>query len=117
MKLLEEKIINDARVLPGNVLKVDGFLNHQIDIALLAELAKEWKRLFENEQITKILTIEASGIGIACITAEQFNVPVVFAKKTRSSNLGYDNYANFVNMFKKIYGKSPNAFQEERRPG
>ena len=90
MKLLEDKILKEGTVLPGNVLKVDGFLNHQIDTALMAKLAEEWKRLYENENITKIVTIEASGIGIACIAGLYFNVPVVFAKKTTSSNLGDD---------------------------
>ena len=90
MKLLEEKILKDGMVLSGTVLKVDKFLNHQIDVKLICELAKEWKRLFEGENITKILTIEASGIGIACITALEFDVPVVYAKKIKSSNIGDD---------------------------
>lgn len=90
MKLLEEKILSDGVVLSGTVLKVDKFLNHQIDVKLISELAKEWKRIFEGENITKIVTIEASGIGIACITALEFGVPVVFAKKTRSSNISDD---------------------------
>ena len=81
MKLLEERIVKDGRVLPGEVLKVDSFLNHQIDVELISELGAEWKRLYENEGVTKILTIEASGIGIACLAALHFGVPVVFAKK------------------------------------
>ena len=90
MKLLEERILKDGIVLSGTVLKVDKFLNHQIDVKLIMELAKEWKRLYADERITKILTIEASGIGIACIAALEFDVPVVYAKKTRSSNIGSD---------------------------
>jgi len=96
MKLLEEKIKTCGRILPGNVLKVDSFLNHQIDVKLISALGEEWKRLYENEKITKILTIEASGIGIACIAALHFNVPVVFAKKSKSSNIGNDFYTSKV---------------------
>jgi xanthine phosphoribosyltransferase len=96
MKLLEEKILCEGRVLPGGVLKVDSFLNQQIDVKLLREMAKEWYRLFENDGITKILTIEASGIGIACITAEQFDVPAVYAKKTRGLNMSDDCYVSSV---------------------
>ena len=96
MKLLEEKILKEGKVLPGSVLKVDSFLNHQIDVRLLSEMAKEWHRLFENNGITKILTIEASGIGIACIAAEQFDVPVVYAKKTRGLNMSDDCYVSSV---------------------
>lgn len=81
MKLLKEYILRDGSVIDGKILKVDSFLNHQIDIPLFQEIGKEFKRLFEGEKITKILTIEASGIGIACITAQYFDVPVVFAKK------------------------------------
>ena len=90
MKLLEDKIINDGLVLSGTVLKVDKFLNHQIDVKLIRELAKEWKRLYEGENITKIVTIEASGIGIACIAALEFDVPVVYAKKIKGSTIGDD---------------------------
>ena len=82
MKLLEEKILKDGHVGQGNVLKVDSFLNHQIDVGFIAEIGKEFYNLYKDEKITKILTIEASGIGIACLTAQYFNVPVVFAKKT-----------------------------------
>ena len=96
MKLLEDRIIKDGRVLEGDVLKVDSFLNHQIDVELISALGAEWKRLFENEGITKILTIEASGIGIACLAAEHFKVPVVFAKKSKSSNIGNDFYKSSV---------------------
>ena len=81
MKLLEERIRKEGKVFEGDVLKVDRFLNHQIDVKLLSELGAEWKRLYEGTEINKILTIEASGIGIACVAALQFDVPVVFAKK------------------------------------
>ncbi len=96
MKLLEDKIIKDGRVLPGDVLKVDSFLNHQIDVELISKCGAEWYRLFKDEGITKILTIEASGIGIACLAAEHFGVPVVFAKKSKSSNIGNDFYTTKV---------------------
>ena len=96
MKLLEERIKKDGRVLSDDVLKVDSFLNHMLDVSLLNECAKEWKRIFENEHITKIVTIESSGIGIACITAQYFNVPVVYAKKLRTKNLGNDFYSTSV---------------------
>lgn len=81
MKLLEERIIADGKVIGDDILKVDMFLNHQIDVHLLQEIGKEFKRRFDGCNINKILTIEASGIGIACITAQYFSVPVVFAKK------------------------------------
>ncbi len=87
MKLLEERIRRDGKVGEGDVLKVDSFLNHQIDVAFLSELGKEFYRLFADEQINKVLTIEASGIGIACLTAQQFGCPVVFAKKTKTNNI------------------------------
>ena len=90
MKLLEERILKDGIVREGNVLKVDSFVNHQIDVDFIAELAKEFKRLYEGEEINKILTIEASGIGIACIVAREFHVPVVFAKKTKTINISKD---------------------------
>ena len=96
MNFLEERILKDGIIKPGNVLKVDSFLNHQIDVELISALGAEWKRLFENEGITKILTIEASGIGIACLAAEHFKVPVVFAKKSKSSNIGNDFYKSSV---------------------
>ncbi len=92
MKLLEEKIVKDGIIKSGNVLKVDGFLNHQIDVPFISELGKEFKRLFADRPINKILTIEASGIGIACIAAMYFNVPVVFAKKSQGSNMDKDVY-------------------------
>lgn len=105
MKLLEERIQKDGIVRAGNVLKVDSFINHQMDIQLFAEMAKEWKRLFAGKNITKILTIEASGIGIAAIAAMEFGVPVVFAKKSQSINLDYDNYTTKIESFthKRVY--------------
>lgn len=96
MKLLEERILKDGIVLPGDVLKVDSFLNHQIDVELICECGKEWHRLFKDEGVTKILTIEASGIGIACLVAQYFGVPVVFAKKSKSSNIGNNFYKTQV---------------------
>ena len=105
MYLLEEKIRKEGKVYEGNVLKVDGFLNHQIDVAFLQEIGKEFYRLFKDCGINKILTIEASGIGIACITAQYFNVPVVFAKKTKTVNIAGDVYTAPVTSFthKKNY--------------
>lgn len=105
MKLLEERIIKDGKVKPGNVLKVDNFLNHQIDIELYNEMGKEFHRLFGHLPITKILTIEASGIGIACITAQYFGVPVVFAKKAKSINLDGESYSTKIESFthKRVY--------------
>ena len=99
MKLLEEKIVNDGVIKSGNVLQVDSFLNHQIDVPFVAELGKELKRLFADRNITKILTIEASGIGIACVAAMYFGVPVVFAKKSSGSNMDKDVYATEVKSF------------------
>ena len=92
MNFLEERIMKDGVVKEGNVLKVDSFLNHQMDIHLLNEMGAEFKRRFADKQINKILTIEASGIGIACIAAQHFDVPVVFAKKSQSINLDGDMY-------------------------
>ena len=92
MKLLEEKILREGRIGAGDVLKVDCFLNHRIDVAFLSELGKEFYRLYKDEGINKILTIEASGIGIACLTALHFDCPVVFAKKTKTNNIYADVY-------------------------
>lgn len=106
MKILEDRILKDGAVRPGNVLKVDCFLNHQMDISLFQEMGKEWKRLFANRNINKILTIEASGIGIAAVAATFFdNVPVVFAKKTESLNVDGEVYRTKVESFtkKKVY--------------
>ncbi len=105
MKLLEEKIVKDGRVLEGNILKVDNFLNHQIDVMFLCEVGKEFKRLYADCGVTKILTIEASGIGVACLTAQYFGVPVLFAKKSRSSNISQGVYSSKIESFThgKIY--------------
>lgn len=99
MNCLEERILKDGVVKEGNVLKVDSFLNHQMDIELFDEMGKEWKRRFEGKNINKILTIEASGIGIACMAARHFGVPVVFAKKSKSVNLEGDMYVAEVESF------------------
>lgn len=105
MQLLKERILKDGTIKPGNVLKVDSFLNHQMDIGLINEMGKEFKRRFAGQNITKILTIEASGIGIACIVAQYFDCPVVFAKKTQSINLDGAMYTTKVESFthKKVY--------------
>ena len=99
MKLLEDRIVKDGRILAGDVLKVDCFLNHQIDVPFLCELGKEFYRLYEEAGVNKILTIEASGIGIACITAQYFSCPVVFAKKSKTSNISDDLYAASVHSY------------------
>ncbi|MGI6031416.1 MAG: xanthine phosphoribosyltransferase [Eubacteriales bacterium] len=99
MRLLEEQILRDGKMKEGNVLKVDSFLNHQMDIQLINEIGREFHRLFGHKPITKILTIEASGIGIACIAAQYFGVPVVFAKKAQSKNLDGDMYTSTVESF------------------
>ena len=99
MKLLEDRIRRDGVVKEGNVLKVDRFLNHQMDIELFQEIGKEFKRRFANENVNKILTIEASGIGIACIAAESFHVPVVFAKKKKTKNIAGEVYTTQVESF------------------
>lgn len=105
MKVLEDRIRQDGIVKPGNVLKVDSFLNHQMDVNLFAQMGEEWKRLFAGQQIDKILTIEASGIGIACVVAQHFGVPVVFAKKAQSVNIDGEVYATKVESFtkKRVY--------------
>ena len=99
MELLKQRILKDGHVKAGNVLKVDNFLNHQMDVALFAEIGKEFTRRFAVCGVTKILTIEASGIGIACLTAEQFGVPVVFAKKSQSKNIDGEVYTTRVESF------------------
>ena len=99
MNFLEERIVKDGIVKEGNVLKVDSFLNHQMDIKLLDEMGAEFKRRFAGRPINKILTIEASGIGIACIAAQHFDVPVVFAKKSQSINLDGEMYVAEVESF------------------
>ena len=99
MQLLKDRIRKDGKIKEGNVLKVDSFLYHQMDVKLFQEIGKEFKRRFEGEEITKILTIEASGIGIACVAAEVFDVPVVFAKKTQTKNIAGDVYTTKVESF------------------
>ena len=99
MNFMEERILEEGVVKPGNVLKVDGFLNHRIDVQLLDQIGKEFHRRFSDLNITKVLTIEASGIAIACAVAREFGVPVVFAKKSRSINLDGDMYVAEVESF------------------
>ena len=99
MNLLEERIRKDGIVMEGDVLKVDGFLNHQMDVRLFQAMAEEWKRLFAGCDINKILTIEASGIGIACIAGLTFDCPVVFAKKTKTRNIAGDVYRTEVRSY------------------
>lgn len=105
MQLLKERIQKDGKVKEGNVLKVDSFLNHQMDVNLFVEFGKEFKKRFEDCDINKILTIEASGIGVACIVAQYFNVPVVFAKKNQTKNIAGDTYTSKVESFThgKVY--------------
>lgn len=106
LKLLEDRIVKDGIVKPGNVLKVDSFLNHQMDISLFNDMGKEFKRLFNDTPINKILTIEASGIGIACVAAQYFdNIPVVFAKKSQTVNIDGEVYSTKIESFthKRVY--------------
>lgn len=112
MKLLEDKIIKDGVIKSGNVLKVDSFLNHQIDVPFIAELGKELKRLFADRPINKILTIEASGIGIACVAAMYFGVPVVFAKKSSGSNMDKDVY--FTQIYSFTHSKTNDVIVSKR---
>ena len=99
MRELEERIRRDGIVEDGDVLKVDSFLNHQMDVELFAAMGREWARLFAGAGVNKILTIEASGIGIACVAAQQFGVPVVFAKKSRTKNIAGEVYRTEVPSF------------------
>lgn len=99
MNFLEKRIIKDGVIKPGNVLKVDSFLNHQMDIELIEEIAKEFKRRFGNKTVTKVMTIEASGVGIAAFVAKEFGVPMVFAKKSKSINLDGEMYVAEVESF------------------
>lgn len=99
MQLLKDRIRKDGKIKEGNVLKVDSFLNHQMDVKLFREIGKEFKRRFEGSEINKILTIEASGIGIACVVAECFDVPVVFAKKNKTKNIAGDVYTSKVTSY------------------
>ena len=99
MELLEARIRKDGKLFPGNILKVDSFLNHQMDIDLLNEIGKEFYRLYQDCEVNKILTIEASGIGIACITAQYFHCPVLFAKKTKTKNIAAAVYKTEVKSY------------------
>ena len=103
MDALKERILREGRVRPGNILKVDSFLNHQIDVAVLKEIGEEFHRIFGGLPITKILTIESSGIAVACMTAQSFGVPVVFAKKAQTKNLDGSLYRSIVRSY--TYGK------------
>jgi len=99
MELLKDRIRKDGRVKDGHIIKVDSFLNHQIDIELLSAIGKEFRRLFDGQNITKVITIEASGISMACFTAKYFNVPVVFAKKSASKNIDGDVYTTTITSY------------------
>ena len=99
MELLKQRIVRDGKIKDNNVLKVDSFLNHQMDVSLFAELGSEFSRRYSNCGVNKILTIEASGIGIACITAQSFNCPVIFAKKTQTKNIAGEVYTTKVESF------------------
>jgi xanthine phosphoribosyltransferase len=99
MQLLKDRIRKDGKIKSGDVLKVDSFLNHQMDIKLFVEVGKEFKRRFADCEVNKILTIEASGIGIACIVAQYFDVPVVFAKKSKTKNIAGDVYTTQVESY------------------
>ncbi len=112
MKLLEERIIKDGRVMAGEVLKVDGFLNHQMDIDLFFEIGKEFYRLFKDCDVNKILTIEASGIGIACVTAQFFHVPVLFAKKNPTKNIEGEVHISRVESY--THGRSYDIIVSKR---
>ena len=99
MEILKERIRKEGKIKAGNVLKVDSFLNHQMDIELFSEIGKEFKRRFADAEINKILTIEASGIGISCVAAQSFHVPVIFAKKTQTRNIAGDVYTTKVQSY------------------
>ena len=99
MQLLEERILKDGKVFSGNVLKVDSFLNHQLDVELLDRMGLEMKKLFKDSDITKVLTIEASGIGVGCMVAKHFNCPLLFAKKSKTLNIKGDVYTSKVESF------------------
>ncbi len=106
MKLLQDRIIRDGKVLPGNIIKVDGFLNHRVDISLLKELAEEFYQTFADDKPTVILTVEASGIALATITAERFGLPMLFAKKAKSDNIEGGLYKSEI--FSYTYKKAVN---------
>lgn len=112
MKLVEEKILHDSKILNGDVLKVSNFLNHQLDIQFLNEIGKEFFRLFSDCKITKILTIESSGIAIACIAAQYFHVPVVFAKKSKTTNISSDFYSEEAKSY--THGNHYSAIVEKQ---
>jgi len=112
MELLKNRILKDGKVSEGGILKVDNFLNHQIDVPFIAELGKELKRLFADRPINKILTIEASGIGIACVAAMYFGVPVVFAKKSSGSNMDKDVY--FTQIYSYTHSKTNDVVVSKR---
>ena len=112
MELLKERIRKDGRIKDGHIIKVDGFLNHQIDISLLNEIGKEFRRLFDGQSITKVITIEASGIAVACLTAQYFDVPIVFAKKSESKNIDGDVYRTSVTSYTR--GKDYTVILEKR---
>lgn len=103
MEFMEQRILRDGQVRPGNILKVDSFLNHQLDVDLLDQVGKAFYDRFQGRGINKILTVETSGIAIACMTARYFHVPVVFAKKARSKNIDGDTYTSLVHSF--TYGR------------
>ena len=111
MKLLEERILKDG-IVSGNVLKIDSFLKHQIDVDLISKCAEEWYQIFKNEGVTKILTIESSGIGIACMTAQQFGVPVLFAKKT--TGITTDNNCHSVRVVSFTHGNTYSVFASKQ---
>ena len=119
LKLLEEKILSEGKVIDGDILKVDMFLNHQIDVELLNEIGREFYRLFSADGVNKILTIEASGIGIACIAAQYFSVPVVFAKKGANRNVGDNIYKAEVFSYTKnastVVGVAKDYISEDDR--
>lgn len=112
MELLEQRILKDGKVKEGSILKVDSFLNHQIDIALMNEMGREFFRLFRGEAITKIVTIEASGIAIAAIAAQYFHVPIVFAKKAKSKNIDGDVYTSVIRSY--THGNDYTAMLEKK---
>ncbi len=99
MQLLKERIVKDGKVFPGNILKVDSFLNHQMDIELLSAIGDEFKKRYSDKEVTKVLTIEASGIGIACFVAKAFGVPMLFAKKNKTKNIASDVYTAKVQSY------------------
>lgn len=112
MELLKKRLIKDGRIKGDQIIKVDAFINHQIDISLLDEIGKEFKSLFKGEKITKIITIEASGIAIACLAAMHFDVPVVFAKKSESKNIDGEVYKTTVTSFTR--GRDYTVILEKR---